>query len=123
MTAITPNFNFDGRCVEAIELYRRAFGAEVGSVLLGDDGSVYHAEMTIGGQRVMLCDNRDVPFAPSASLSLAVSMDSDAEVRRAFDVLSEGGRVLYPIESTSYASSFASIFDRFGFRWVLMKEI
>lgn len=123
MTAITPNFNFNGRCVEAIELYRRAFGAEVGPVLLGDDGSVYHAEMTIGGQRVMLCDNRDVPFAPSASLSLAVTMDSDAAIQHAFDVLCEGGRVLYPIERTSYASSFASVFDRFGFRWVLMKEI
>lgn len=123
MASIVPNFNFDERCAEAIELYRRAFGAEVGPVLTGDDGSIYHAEMTVCGQRIMLGDNCDVPFAPSASLSLAVCMDSDDEVRRAFDVLTENGRVLYPIERTPYASSFASIFDRFGFRWVLMKEI
>ena len=123
MTGVTPNFNFDGRCAEAIELYQRAFNAEVGPVLLGDDGSVYHAEMIIGSQRVMLGDNPDVPFAPSASLSLAVTMDSDAEVQHAFDVLREGGRVLYPIASTPYASSFASVFDRYGFRWVLMREI
>lgn len=123
MSAITPNFNFDGRCAEAIELYRRAFDAEVGQVLYGEDGCVYHAEITIGGQRVMLCDNRDVPIAPDGSLSLAVSMDSDAEVQHAFGVLSEGGRVLYPIERTPYASSFASVFDLFGFRWVLMKEM
>lgn len=122
MTAITPNFNFDGRCAEAIKLYQRAFGAKVDDVLRGSDGSVYHAEMHIGGQRVMLCDNHDVPFSPSASLSLTVSMDSDAEVSRALDVLSEGGRILYPMQSTSYASSFASVFDRFGFRWVLMNE-
>ena len=123
MASIIPNFNFDGRCAEAIELYRRAFGAEVGPVLTGDDGSVYHAEMTVCGQRVMLGDNPDVPFAPGASLSLAVTMDSDAEVQHAFDVLSEGGRVLYPIQRTSYASSFCNVFDRFGFRWVLIKEI
>lgn len=123
MKSVVPNFNFDGRCAEAIELYCRAFNAKADPVLFGDDGSVYHAEMMIGSQRVMLGDNPDVPFGPGASLSLAVTMDSDEEVRHAFDVLSEGGRVLYPIQSTPYASSFANVFDRFGFRWVLMKEI
>ena len=123
MTAIVPNFNFDGRCAEAIELYQRAFGVKADPVLPGEDGSVYHAEMHIGGQRIMLGDNPDVPFAPSASLSLAVCMDSDEEVRHVFDVLSEGGKVLYPLQRTPYASSFANVFDRFGFRWVLMKEI
>lgn len=122
MVTVVPNFNFDGRCAEAIELYQRAFGSKVDHVLRDNDGSVYHAEIHIGNQRVMLCDNRDVSFAPSASLSLTVSMDSDEAVRRAFDVLSEGGQVLYPLQSTPYASSFASVFDRFGFRWVLMNE-
>lgn len=123
MTTIVPNFNFDGRCAEAIELYQHAFGVTADPVLFGEDGSVYHAEMCIGGQRVMLGDNPDVPFSPGASLSLAVCMDSDEEVRHAFDVLSEDGKVLYPLHSTPYASSFANVFDRFGFRWVLMKEI
>jgi len=123
VTTVVPNFNFDGQCAEAIELYQRAFGVKAEPVLLSEDGRVYHAEICIGGQRIMLGDNADVPFAPSASLSLAVLMDSDEEVRRAFDVLSEGGRVLYPLQSTPYASSFANVFDRFGFRWVLMKEI
>jgi len=31
MAIITPNFNFAGRCGEAIELYQKAFDAEVGS--------------------------------------------------------------------------------------------
>lgn len=123
MTAIVPNFNFDGRCAEAIELYQRAFGVTADSVHLGEDGSVYHAEMHIGGQRVMLGDNPDVPFASSPSLSLAVCMDSDEEVRRAFEVLSKDGKILYPLQRTPYASSFANVFDHFGFRWVLMKEI
>ncbi len=122
MTAVVPNFNFDGRCAEAIELYQRAFGAEAAQVLQDENGGVYHAEMNIGSQRIMLGDNADVPFEPSASLSLAVLMDSDADVRHAFDVLSEGRKILDPLQSTPYASSFASVFDRFGFRWVLMNE-
>ena len=122
MTTVVPNFNFDGRCAEAIELYQRAFDTKADHVHKDEYGSVYHAEMHIGGQRIMLCDNTDVPFEPSASLSLCVSMDSDAEVRHAFDVLGEGGKILYSLQSTPYASSFASLFDRFGFRWVLMNE-
>lgn len=29
MTRITPNFNFDGRCADAIALYEQAFHAQV----------------------------------------------------------------------------------------------
>ena len=29
MMTITPNFNFDGKCGEAISLYQQAFGAKV----------------------------------------------------------------------------------------------
>ena len=33
MTRITPNFNFDGRCADAIALYEQAFHAQVDYVL------------------------------------------------------------------------------------------
>lgn len=67
MTRITPNFNFDGRCADAIALYEQAFHAQVDYVLRYRDADpqdlsmtltkeqedyVYHAEMHIGGQRI-----------------------------------------------------------------------
>ena len=33
MMTITPNFNFDGKCGEAISLYQQAFGAKVDCLL------------------------------------------------------------------------------------------
>ena len=33
MKRITPNFNFDGRCADAIALYEQAFPAQVDYVL------------------------------------------------------------------------------------------
>ncbi len=66
MPMITPNFNFAGCCEEAITLYKRAFGAEVGCLLRysardktdwdreltpEQENYVYHAELFIGGQR------------------------------------------------------------------------
>ena len=137
MAVITPNFNFSGQCEEAIKLYQKAFHGEIKCLLydppvaeedaaMGSDSAgnryVYHAELLIGGQRIMMADNRDVPFAPSGSLSLTVTMDTKEEVLRAFDVLKEGCEILYPVHRTSYSSCMGSLYDKFGFRWVIMTE-
>ena len=133
---ITPNFNFNGQCAEAIRLYQRAFNAQVIQCITNKEAvweepynvtpetenQIYHAELMIGEQRVMMCDNANVPFQPTASLSLTVTFDSKEEMLHAFDVLKEGCRIIYPIQSTAYSSCFVSLFDRFGFRWVLMTE-
>lgn len=135
MATITPNFNFNGQCAEAIELYCRAFGARIGCMLRNsevqpmDDSSaiassdlIYHAEIFIGSQRIMMCDSPDVPFMPSLSLSLTVTMDTRKEVLQAYDVLKDGCTLIYDVQSTPYSSCFVSLVDKFGFRWVIMTE-
>jgi PhnB protein len=137
MPMITPNFNFAGRCEEAIALYQKAFGAKIGCLLRYSDADkadwdreltpeqkkyVYHAELFIGGQRIMMCDNLDVPFQKSTALSLTVTFDTKEEVIKAYDVLREGSETIYPVHSTTYSSCEVVFIDRFGFRWGLMTE-
>lgn len=137
MTRITPNFNFDGRCADAIALYEQAFHAQVDYVLRYRDADpqdlsmtltkeqedyVYHAEMHIGGQRIMLCDNLDVPFQTSLALSLTVTFDTAEDARRAFEILASGGQIIYPLHRTTYSSQVGVLMDRYGFRWGLMTE-
>ena len=45
---LTPNFNFDGHCEEAIRLYERAFGAKLGCLLRYSDANPadFSAELT-----------------------------------------------------------------------------
>lgn len=134
---ITPNFNFDGRCEEAMLLYKKAFDAEITCLLRYADANpldndivpsdagkslIYHAEMRIKGQRVMMCDNMDVPFTKSLSLSLVVTMETKEEVLRAYNVLSDGATILYPPHGTTYSSCETVLVDRFGFRWGIMTE-
>ncbi|EOT27424.1 hypothetical protein C805_01532 [Eubacterium sp. 14-2] len=79
MAIITPNFNFmktylwsDGKCEEAIYLYQKAFEAEINCLLRYSDAKwedfhrelseeqkeyIYHAELLIGNQRIMVEDN------------------------------------------------------------------
>lgn len=92
MVTITPNFNFNGKCYEAIKLYQEAFNAEITSLIRNSDATweeshkdlsddekeyVYHAEIYIGDQRIMMCDNLSVPYQQSASLSLTVTLDTN----------------------------------------------
>lgn len=137
MPLITPNFNFDGRCEEALNLYEKAFNAEIGCLLryseakkedfdreISDEEKryIYHAELFLGNQRIMMCDNLDVPFATSFSLSLTVTFDTKEEVEQAYDVLKEGSTTIYPLQSTTYSSCMVVFVDKFGFRWGLMTE-
>lgn len=132
MIQITPNFNFKGNCYEAMMLYKEAFQAEITCLLRNCDAEcktttdekayVYHAEMRIGNQRIMMCDNFDVPYQPSASLSLTVTMDTKEDVMRAFERMQKDCRIIYPLQSTTYSSCFVSFYDKFGFRWVIMTE-
>ena len=137
MILLTPNFNFNGRCEEAITLYQKAFDAKIGCLLRYSDADkndwdreltteqakfIYHSELLIGTQRIMMCDNMDVDLVKSTSLSLTVSFDTKEEVVKAYEVLKEGSTTIYPIHSTTYSSCMVTFIDKFGFCWGLMTE-
>jgi PhnB protein len=137
MLQITPNFNFNGRCEEAILVYQKAFHARIGCMLRYSDADkrdwdqelnlklanyIYHAELFIENQRIMMCDNMDVDLVQSTALSLTLTFDTSAEVKKAYEVLKEGSTIIYPLHSTTYSSCMVVLIDKFGFRWGLMTE-
>src|SRR5881396_1828608 len=58
MSTLTTHLFFDGSCTQAIELYQKAFGAELaGPAVPSPDGQrVMHAMMKIGNSHVMMAD-------------------------------------------------------------------
>jgi PhnB protein len=65
----------------------------------------------------------DVPNAePMRSAYLTLAADSDQEAERIFAALSDGGRVLMPMEETFFASRFGHVRDRFGINWMILHE-
>lgn len=136
MPAIIPNFHFDGCCQQALERYREALGAEITMVLRYSDarpedfsqplteeqkGYVYHAEMEVGGQRLMFSDSMS-PIPAGQNLSIVVIFPLPEDVKAACTLLQEGGTVRVPPSELTYSSCFASVIDRFGMRWELMTE-
>ena len=135
MLRVTPNFHFSGRCRQAMELYRRAFGAEITELLTnadadprdytaleGEECLVYHAEMRIGEQRIMLSDDPGLTLPVENPLSLVVTFETADEVRNAYEILAKDGEILQPLHKTTYSSCAVSLRDRFGMRWELMTE-
>jgi PhnB protein len=54
--------------------------------------------------------------------SLSILAESDADAKRRFDALAEGGQVQMPLGKTFFASSFGVVADSFGVSWMVVTE-
>ncbi len=134
---IVPTLNFSGACRQAIDTYVRAFGGSIAckityreandpayNSLLHEDQMdyIYHAELMLSGQRIILCDHVDLPLTPCYTNFLTVMMDTQEEVQRAYEVMKDGSTTIYPIAATPFSACRVVFVDRFGIRWGIMTE-
>lgn len=119
-TAVTPHLICEG-AAEAMEFYKRAFGAEEVSRLNGPDGKVAHAEMRVGGAAFMLGEASPERGAvgPKALKGSPVSIhlyvdDADAVVGRAQKA---GAKVTMPVADMFWGDRYGTLEDPFGHRW------
>lgn len=124
--------NFSGSCAEAFRYYEKHLGAKVGTMMTYGQSpdqsrvkpewkdAVLHARISIGDAELMAADIANAE--PMRSPYLTLTMDSDIEAERVFAALSEGGRVLMPIQETFFASRFGQMRDRFGINWMILHE-
>ena len=119
-TAVTPYLTVKG-AAQAIDFYKRAFGAEEVMRLASPEGCVMHAEIRIGGAVVMLHDEAPQwqAFSPQTlgdspcSVMLYVE-DVDAVVKRALDA---GATLTMAVADQFYGDRAGAIKDPFGHKW------
>ena len=134
---VQPYLQFHGRCEEALEFYRGALGAEVtalmhwkdcpqpepGSIPPGAEGKVMHAEFRVGETTILASDGMNHDGKPTfQGVSLAITVPTDADAKRRFDLLAERGQVQQPLIPTFFSSSFGVLTDRFGVSWMVVVE-
>lgn len=134
--SVHPYICFPGNCREALALYARAFGTEPHILTRADApidpehplpeaarDQVMHSTLEIGGTTVMFADNPpDAPLTVGDNITLMIAnMQSDA-IDTAFAVLSEGGQVVMPPQTTFWSACYAQLTDRFGIGWQLSAE-
>jgi uncharacterized glyoxalase superfamily protein PhnB len=110
----------------AINLYKKAFGAEEIMCMRSPDGGVMHAEMQIGDSRFMLGGEwpdhgmkAPQPNHISAGLHIYVS-DADAAYKKAVDA---GCTAMMPPADMFWGDRYGKVIDPFGHVWGIATRI
>lgn len=133
-TAITPYLFFAGRCEEALEFYRTRLGAEVemmmrfsespeptppGMLAEGFENKVMHASFRLHGIPLFASDGCG-DEERLGGFKLALTVPTEADAHRVFDVLAEGGTVQMPLSKTFWSPCYGMVTDRFDLAWMVM---
>ena len=78
-----------------------------------------HANFRIGETRLMADDGLGDKAAEFKGMTLAIEVADDAEAKRVFTALAEGGRVTMALMKTFWTSSFGMLTDKFGVPWMV----
>jgi PhnB protein len=129
---IEPYLFFEGRTEEALEFYKSKLGAKVEAVIRykenpepkynppNSDDKVMHALFRIGDSKVMASDGNCTGKPSFQGFSLTFNAADEADAKRRFNALAEGGQVNLPLSETFFAKSFGMVADRFGVNWMVM---
>ncbi len=120
--SITPYLIVRGGA-EAIDFYKKAFGATELFRMAAPDGKVGHAEMQIGNSRIMLADeypdmgyNGPQTIGGSPVALMIYLEDVDAVFNRAVEA---GAIVKEALQDKFYGDRIGTVIDPFGHRWHL----
>ncbi len=120
--SITPYLVIKG-AAQAIEYYKKVFGATEVVRMPGPDGKVGHAELRIGDSLIMLADeNPSMGQGHSSATTIGASPVSlylyIPDVDRVFEkAVAEGAKVLRPVQDQFYGDRSGFFQDPFGHLW------
>ena len=115
--------------IEAVPFYEQAFGATLGYHVFNEDGTFMHAELNLDGQNLLSisesgsnvgketlnhCSPADYP-----TMNFCVLLEDEEAVKKAYEILVEGGNILLPLGELPWSKCCANVIDRFGIFWYI----
>ena len=123
---------FNGRCEEALALYKKAVGAKVTGLIRwkesldkdmkgppGYEEKIMNAAFLIGETQLMADDGMGDKTAEFKGMTPVIEVADDLEAKRVFTALGEGGKVTMPLMKTFWTSSFGMLTDKFCVPWMV----
>ena len=130
-----PYIFFKSGAREAFETYGRIFGnppeiMSFSDMPVDDQGgeegmgsvppdTVMHAAVKVGDGWIYGSDDAFGTGDAMAGCNIHVEFPTEAETRRVWDALADGGAVRMQLEPTFWAPLFGTLSDRFGIRWMI----
>lgn len=134
MNAPIPYLNFPGTCEEAFNFYKVVFGGEMEmhrfkdmppemQVPPGYGEKLMHVSLNVNGKPLLMGSDAPEGFGPTfnAGNNVHLSLDpvDDAQARKWYDALREGGEVMMELQPTFWAKLFAMFRDKYGIHWMI----
>lgn len=123
---------FEGKAEEAIEFYTNAFNGKVNYVMKGkeaqgmdvkleDKDKILHGEVKIAEDCVLYLSDTfsDEKIIKGNNYSITLACDSEEQIETLYEKLSEGGKVMMPLEDTFWNAKHGSLIDKYGVNWNL----
>jgi PhnB protein len=126
MHTVTPHLVCEG-AADAIEFYKKAFGATETSRMPGPGGKLMHASITIGDSTIMLVDDSPAMGmpGPKALKGSAVIVHLYVENADAFAARAQaaGAKITMPVTDMFWGDRYGQLEDPFGHRWSIATHV
>ena len=131
---VSPYLSFKGDCEEAFKFYEECLGGKIeaifryagspmaGTAPAGWQDKIMHGSVKIGDLLLMGADIVSENYEAPKGVSLSLQIKDASEAERIFASLTQGGRVVLPLEKTFWAERFGMAVDRFGIPWLINCE-
>ncbi len=115
---------------EAVKFYSEAFRLTLGYHEYYPDGTFLHAELHRDGHQIFAVSESTnkafvkvmhalSPKGPHPTMTYGINFDNETEVKKAYDMLAEDGKVMLPIGSLPWSACCAEVVDKYGVYWYI----
>ncbi len=122
---------FNRNCEEALKTYEKAFGTTISEmqkysdmppnpafpIADQDKNLVLHSRINIEGAELMCADSSEA-CTSGDNMYVSITTKDEAAVKKAWDILSQGGEVYMELTPSFFAKLHGSLQDRFGINWM-----
>jgi uncharacterized glyoxalase superfamily protein PhnB len=109
--------------IEAVEIYCKAFGAEISFQIKTEENTYAHCELSVNDQMFLAvseapfdCDHNKEHVWQTMAFNV-YEMGTEDAVRNAYDVLREGVTVIDDLGPCGWNVFCANVIDKFGIFW------
>ena len=126
---LNPYISFSDNARQALEFYQSVLGGNLTLNTFGDMGAqdspdankIMHGMLeTDSGYSLMAADTpTGMEHNPGTNISVSLSGDDAADLRRYWDKLAAAGTVSIPLEKQMWGDEFGICVDQFGITWMV----
>jgi PhnB protein len=125
-STVTPYLNVRD-CAQALDFYKKAFGAKETVRMPGPGGKIMHAEIKIGDSHLFLADEMPewgskspLTLGGTATAVLLYVENADALFNQAIDA---GAKVAMPLADQFWGDRYGKLMDPFGHEWAVATHL